>query len=248
MNRELAGKVSLVTGAARGIGRAIAIRLADMGSSVAVNDLPDNDEAVKVVREIGDSGGEAIVAPADVTDSKAVKAAVKQITDRWGKIDILVNNAGIIRHNLFLRISDADWDDVIATNLRGAYLCTRFALRTMLTQGWGRVINIASIAGITGGLGHTSYAASKGGLIAFTRGLASEVGVKNITVNAVAPGLVITAMTENLSQEARDAMLSRSALKRFGTAAEVAELVAFLATDRASYITGQVICIDSGVT
>jgi len=173
---------------------------------------------------------------------------VQQVVDKWGKIDILVNNAGINRDTLLLRMSEEAWDDVINTNLRGAYLCTKFALRSMIRQKWGRIINIASIAGLIGNVGQTNYAASKGGLIAFTKSVARELGSRNITANAVAPGFIKTQMTENLPDEIKKSILSMSALHRFGEPEEVAELVAFLASDRAGYITGQVITIDGGVS
>ena len=244
---ELEGKVSLVTGASRGLGRAIALKLSSMGARVAINYLSRQDEANSVMSSIIERGGEAMLAPADVRDGSSVKAMVRQITDKWGKIDILVNNAGITDDSLLLRMPEEAWDTVINTNLRGAYLCTKAALRSMVSQGWGRIISIASIAGLTGNVGQTSYAASKGGLIAFTKSLAREMGSRNITVNAVAPGFITTAMTEQLPAELKDSILSRVALGRFGTSEDVAELVAFLASNRASYITGQVINIDGGV-
>jgi Dehydrogenases with different specificities (related to short-chain alcohol dehydrogenases) len=169
------------------------------------------------------------------------------VTDKWGKIDILVNNAGINRDTLLLRMSESAWDDVIDTNLRGTYLCTKFALRSMVRQGWGRIISVASIAGLMGNVGQANYAASKGGIIAFTKSVAREMGSRNITVNAVAPGFIVTGMTDKLPQERREAFLSMVPLRRFGKPEDVAELVGFLATDKAGYITGQVITIDGGV-
>lgn len=244
---ELEGKVSLVTGASRGLGRAIALKFSSMGSRVAINYLSREAEANNVMSSIVEGGGEAMLAPGDVRDGSSVKAMVRQITDKWGRIDILVNNAGITMDSLLLRMPEEAWDNVINTNLRGVYLCTRFALRSMVSQGWGRVINIASIAGLTGNVGQSNYAASKGGIIAFTKSLARELGSRNITVNAIAPGFITTEMTEQLSAELKSSILSHVALGRFGTPEDVAELVAFLSSDRAGYITGQVINIDGGV-
>ena len=245
---ELSDKVSLVTGASRGLGKAIALKLSSMGSKVAINYLSRETEARDVMSFITSHGGEAMLVPADVRDSGQVKTMIREITDKWGKIDILINNAGITADNLILRMSDTAWDDVINTNLRSAYICTKFALRSMMNQEWGRIINIASIAGLTGNVGQSNYAASKGGLIAFTKSMARELGSRNITVNAVAPGFVTTEMTDKLPPEAKESILAQVPLQRFATPDDVAETVAFLASNRGGYITGQVINIDGGIT
>jgi 3-oxoacyl-[acyl-carrier protein] reductase len=248
MSDELKGKVSLVTGASRGIGRAIALKLSEMGSRVAINYLNNEARANEVLSAIAANGGEAILAPGDVRDSNQVKTMVRAINGKWEKIDILVNNAGINADNLILRISDEAWDSVINTNLKGAFLCSRFVLRNMSNLGWGRIINISSLAGVVGNAGQTNYAASKGGLIAFTKSLAKELGSLNITVNAIAPGFIATEMTEKLPAEIKEAILKQVCLQRFGKPEDIAEVVAFLVTDRAGYLTGQVINVDGGIT
>jgi len=248
---ELEGKVALVTGASRGMGKAIALKLASLGSKVVVNyvaiEASNKVDADNLVKSIISLGGKAISIEADVRDSEAVKAMLEQVIDKWNKIDILVNNAGINRDTLLLRMSDDAWDDVIDTNLRGAYLCTKFALRSMMRQEWGRIINISSVTGLVGNAGQSNYAASKGGLVAFTKSIAREMGSRNITVNAVAPGYIITGMTDKLPSERKEAVLAMIPLQRFGQPEDVAELVAFLASDRAGYITGQTITIDGGL-
>jgi 3-oxoacyl-[acyl-carrier protein] reductase len=231
----------------RELGRAIAIKLAANGAKVALNYLSNGIEANKVAAEIHSAGGETMLTKGSVADATFVKDMIKQVVKQWGNLDILVNNAGITRDNLLPRMSDEAWDEVINTNLRGAYLCTKFAVRPMMEQTWGRIINIASLAGVVGNIGQANYSASKGGLIAFTKSVAREVGSRNITANVIAPGFIVTDMTDKLPQEAKDNILSRIPLKRLGQPDDIAALAVFLASEAAGYITAQVICVDGGV-
>jgi 3-oxoacyl-[acyl-carrier protein] reductase len=247
MTKEFEGKVALVTGASRGIGRGIAIKLASLGAKVIMNYVHHDEEARQALSQILELGGEAELKKADVSDSTAVKTMFSEIKSRWGKVDILVNNAGITRDTFLLRMPDNDWDAVINTNLRGTYLCTKMALRSMIEQSWGRIINITSLAGLVGNAGQSNYSAAKAGIIAFTKSVAREVAPLNITVNAIAPGFILTDMTNGLPQETKDFILTRIPLKRFGTPEDVANLAAFLASEQASYITAQVIGVDGGV-
>jgi 3-oxoacyl-[acyl-carrier protein] reductase len=241
------GRVALVTGGSRGIGRSVAEVLAARGDRVAVNYHRSAEAAEEVVAAIRSAGGEAVAVAADVGDGAAVADMFAAISTAFGPVEILVNNAGITRDDLVLRMAPDAWDDVLRTNLRSAYLCTRAALRGMLRARWGRIVSVSSVAGISGNPGQANYAASKAGLIGFTKSVAKEVGARGITVNAVAPGFVETDMTAGLGDELKDSARSAIALGRFGSPREVASAVGYLASEDASYITGQVIVVDGGM-
>ena len=248
MQIDLGGKVALVTGASRGIGRATAIELGGCGASVVVNYRGQAEAAAAVVGEIEAAGGRAIAMQADVSDGADVDRVVKATTETYGGVDILVNNAGITRDNLLLRMKDEEWDSVFNTNLRAAYLLTRAVLRPMMRARWGRIINITSVAGLVGNAGQANYAAAKAGLIGFTKSVAREMAPRGITANAVAPGFIASDMTAGLSETMRQGALAMVPLERFGQPQEVAQVVAFLASDAAAYITGQTIAVDGGIT
>ena len=242
---DLAGKIAIVTGASRGIGRAIAQTLAARGALVVAAARGDN--AAETVAVITQAGGKADVAAVDVTDAASVDAMVASTLERHGRIDILVNNAGIARDQLMLRMKREDWDQVLATNLTSAFICAQAVLRPMIKQRGGRIISISSVVGQMGNAGQANYAASKAGLIGFSKALAREVASRNITVNVVTPGLVATDMTKAITDKAQADWASAIPLGRLGTVEEVAAAVCFLASDEAAYITGQVLAVNGGM-
>ncbi len=243
---SLSGRVAFITGASQGIGRACAVRLAISGATVAV--AARNQEKLNgLVNEIAVSGGKAVACALDVTDEEQIKSSIKSVIAEFGKIDILVNNAGITRDQLVMRMKRADWDAVLQTNLTSAYLCTQQVTSSMLKQRWGRIINIASIFGQMGQAGQANYSASKAGLIGLTMAIARELGSRNITCNAVAPGFIETPMTDVLSEEFKQNAVKQIPLGRVGSSADVAGAVAFLASDEASYITGHVLNVNGGM-
>ncbi len=248
MQIDLQGKVALVTGASRGIGRATAIELAGCGAAVVVNYRSEATAAEAVIGEITAAGGRAVAVQADISDAAAVDRLVKATAEAYGGPDILVNNAGITRDNLLLRMKDDEWDAVLDTNLRGAYLLTKAALRPMMRARWGRIITITSVVGLIGNAGQANYAAAKAGLIGFTKSVAREMASRGITANAVAPGFVETDITAGLSDEIRQAALRTIPLERWGQPQEIAQVVAFLASNAAGYLTGQTIAVDGGMT
>jgi 3-oxoacyl-[acyl-carrier protein] reductase len=245
---DMTNKVALVTGSARGIGQAIAMKLAEAGADVVVNDIEAAKEALaSVVSDIEGLGRQSLAITADVSSAEDVTRMFTTAHEKFGRIDILVNNAGVTRDQLVMRMSDEEWDTVLNIDLKSAFLCSRAVLRYMIKQRWGRIISIASVVGIIGNAGQANYAAAKAGVIGLTRSIAKEVGSRGITVNAIAPGFIQTKMTEQLDEKQTQELLSHISLNSLGTPHDVAEAVAFLASEEARYITGHVLNVDGGM-
>lgn len=245
--RKLEGKVAVVTGASRGIGRAIALKLADEGAKVIVNYSGSQAKAEEVVAAIQEAGGEALAVQASVAKSDEVAALMDAAVKTFGSLDILVNNAGITRDNLLMRMKENDWDDVMDTNLKGVFLCTKAVTRQMMKQRAGRIINISSIVGVAGNAGQANYVAAKAGVIGLTKTTAKELASRNILVNAIAPGFIESEMTDELPEDIKQGMLMQIPLAKLGQPEDIAKVVAFLASDDANYMTGQTLHIDGGM-
>lgn len=248
MNIDLSDSIALVTGSSRGIGRAIALCLAGCGATVIINYNKSREKAEELRQEITGTGRESDMFRADIADPEQVKSLFAFISEKYGRLDVLVNNAGVIKDNLLLAMDLSEWDRVIGTNLRGAFLCTKYAAEMMIARHSGSIVNISSISAIRGGRGQTNYAAAKGGILSFTRSCAIELAAKGIRVNAVLPGMIMTEMSARVRKRAGDRILDRIPAARFGEPEDVANVVAFLASAKSGYVTGQAICIDGGMS
>ena len=244
---SLEGQVALVTGSSRGIGAVIARRLAQAGAKIALNYNASIAAATKVMDSINADGGDAMMIAGDVADEFQVEQTIKAVITQFGRVDILINNAGIHRDRLLLRMTPADFDEVLQVNLRGAFLCTKYVMPHLIRQHYGRVVNMSSVVGLTGNPGQANYAAAKAGLIGFTKAVAREVASRNVTVNAVAPGYIATGMVEDLTDDQRSQILERIPMGRFGTSEDIAETILFLSSKGAGYLTGQVLTVDGGL-
>lgn len=247
LEMDLEGRVALISGASRGIGRAVALELAAEKAKIIINYKSSEEKAKGVKSEIEGMGGEAELLRFDISSPEEVKAAIKDLIGKTGRLDILVNNAGLTRDNILAIMKESEWDDVLDTNLKGAFLLTKAAIRPMIKARWGRIVNITSVAGQYGNPGQANYSASKAGIIGFTRSVARELAERNITVNAVSPGLIDTEMTDALPEKAKEAIISQIPMGRIGTPKDVAQAVSFLVSEYASYITGQVISVNGGL-
>lgn len=243
----LEGKVAVVTGASRGIGRAVALKLASQGAAVVINYNGSADRAEEVKNEIEKNGGKAVTMQCNVSDFQACENFIKEVITEFGRLDILVNNAGITRDGLLMKMSEEDFDAVLDTNLKGTFHCIRFASRQMMKQRSGRIINLSSVSGVMGNAGQANYSASKAGVIGLTKSAARELASRGITVNAVAPGFIDTEMTQVLNEKVKEGAVAQIPLGRFGQPEDIAEAAAFLASEGAGYITGQVLCVDGGM-
>jgi 3-oxoacyl-[acyl-carrier protein] reductase len=242
------GRVAVVTGGGRGIGRAVAVRLANEGANVAISYRSNGTAAEEVAQEVRAAGARCEIFKGDVASPGDVDALFKGVGEAFGPVEILINNAGLTRDNLMMRMKESEFDEVLSTNLKGTYLCTRAALRPMIRARWGRIVNVSSVVGLVGNAGQANYAASKAGIIGFTKSVAREVAQRGITANVVAPGYVETELTSSLSEEVKDRIKGQVPAGRFAEAEEVAEVVAFLAGEGAGYITGQTVAVDGGMT
>ncbi|SDK44032.1 3-oxoacyl-[acyl-carrier-protein] reductase [Natronincola ferrireducens] len=244
---NLKGKSAIVTGGSRGIGKAIALELAKNGANVMINYTSNQKAAEEVVKELESYNVKGVAVQCDVTKADDVKMMMDQADEKFDTIDILVNNAGITKDNLLLRMKEEEWQQVMDVNLKGVFLCTKAVIRKMMKQKYGKIVNISSVVGVTGNAGQANYSASKAGVIGFTKSIAKEIAGKNINVNAIAPGFIDTDMTAVLSDEVKRSLINNIPLKRYGKPEDIANLVVFLSSDQANYITGQVIHVDGGM-